>query len=138
MRANLNENYGSNTALPYQYRTTEAKMPGDFLQFSVYLNPQRDKDLIGWLRAQKNTSAAIREILQRHLSQGSGAVQAEINPEALQKAVEAGIDARLSDIRRIVDAALFTAQRPASAASSEDSEDEPEDDMDWLDALILD
>lgn len=116
-------------------------MPGDFLQFSVYLNPQRDRDLIGWLRAQKNTSAAIREVLQCHLSQGSGAVQAEINPEALQKAVEAGIDARLSDIRRIVDAALFTAQgaiSSPSAASSEESENEPEDDMDWLDALILD
>ncbi len=120
-------------------------MPKNLAQFSVYLNPDQDKDLIDWLKAQKNASAAIRQVLQRHLLQKitpSDAVQAKINPETLQKAVEAGIDARLSDIRRVVDAALYTAQDalPSTASaldSSEADEDELADDVDWFDSFIL-
>ena len=136
----------------YFYLTTvlipyygERPMPKNLAQFSVYLNPDQDKDLIDWLKAQKNVSAAIRQVLQRHLLQKitpSDAVQAKINPETLQKAVEAGIDARLGDIRRVVDAALYTAQDalPSTASaldSSEADEDELADDVDWFDSFIL-
>ncbi len=94
----------------------------------VYLNPERDADLLAWLSQQKSKSAAIRQALWAYLEHQNNAppvnaagVQAIIDPDTIYRAIDEALAERLdlTLIHQVVEAAVSNALAPPAETDHE-------------------
>jgi hypothetical protein len=84
-----------------------------FIPVITYLNPDRDQEILLWLKAQPSKSAAIRDVLQHHIQSASPSVGQEvpINLEVIQAAVAGALTEHfdITLFRQLVEAAIGSA-----------------------------
>lgn len=103
-------------------------MSADYVEIKLRLYKGRDDDLIEWwlnLEAPPGGKTwVVKEVLRRHIGpESSVSPAATVDPEAVTKAVERAMERFLVEIRRVIEAALASANGVAGHTSSETTDE---------------
>ena len=112
------------------------------VKLTLRIYAERDEDLYRWLQGLEDLpyghkAQVVKEVLRRGLAQAgvSGGSEAPVDAEAVQRAVTAALSDVLTDLRRIVEAAVATALAEVQVMTATWSHRKPETEEDVQDVL---